>query len=85
MTVTVSKRTNLLTDAVGNGDVCNTPYAKEENNTEMVIRSNDKSIFEEVGINNETAESLSNSKLCRNKYFESDMNKVSCSISVCKE
>ena len=79
------RKTDSLTDTVNNGDVSNTPYAKEENNNEKVTPSNDKSIFEEVGINHETAESLSNSKLCHNKYFESDMDKVSCSVSVCKE
>ena len=78
------KETDQLIDTVDDGDVSNTPYTKEENNNE-VTPSNDKSIFEEVGINHETAESLSNSKLCRNKYFESDMDKVSCSVSVCKE
>ena len=79
------KEADLLTNTVGNGDVSNTPYGKEENNTKKVTPSNDKNIFQEVGINLETAESLSNSKLCRNKYFESDMDKVSCSVSVCKE
>ena len=78
------KETDLLTDTVDDGDVSNTPYTKEENNNE-VTPSNDKSIFEEVGINHETAESLSNSKLCHNKHFESDMDEVSCSVSVCKE
>ena len=62
------KETDLLTDTEDNGDVSNTPYAKEENNTEKVTPSNDKSIFKEVGINHETAESLSNSKLCRNIF-----------------
>ena len=61
------KETDLLTDTVDDGDVSNTPYTKEENNNE-VTPSNDKSIFEEVGINHETAESLSNSKLCRNIF-----------------
>ena len=79
------RETDLLTDTVNNGDVSNTPYAKEENNNEKVTPSNDKSIFEDVGIKHKRSESLSNSKLCRNKYFESDMDKVSCSISVCKE
>ena len=79
------KKIDLLTDTVENGIVSNTPYVKEESDTEKVTPSNDKSIFEEVGINHETAESLSNSKLCRNKYFESDMDKASCSVSVCKE
>ena len=55
------KETDLLTDTVDNGDVSNTSYAKEENNNEPVTPSNDKSIFEEVGINHETVESLSNS------------------------
>ena len=79
------KETDLLTDTVDDSDVSNTPYTKEENNNKKVTPSNDKSIFEEVGINHETAESLSNSKLCRSKYFESNMDKVSCSINVCKE
>ena len=52
------KETDLLTDKVENDDVSNIPYAKEKNNTEKVAPSNDKSIFEEVGINHETAESL---------------------------
>ena len=79
------KKIDLLTDTVENGDVSNTPYVKEENDIEKVTPPNDKNIFEEVGINHGTAESLSNSKLCRNKYFESDMDKVSCSVRVCKE
>ena len=70
------KKIDFLTDTVENGSVSNTPYIREENDTEKVTLSNDKSIFEEVGINHETAESLSNSKLCRNKYFESDMDKA---------
>ena len=75
------KKIDLLTDTVDNGDVSNTPYAKEENDTEKVTPSNNKGIFEEVGINHETVESLSNSKLCRNKYFENNMDKVSCGVS----
>ena len=70
------KKIDLLTDTVENGIVSNTLYVKEKSDTEKVTPSNDKSIFEEVGINHETAESLSNSKLCRNKYFESDMDKA---------
>ena len=81
------RETDLLTDTVNNSDVSNTPYAKEENNNEKVTPPN--GIFEDVGIKHKTSESLSNSKLCRIhvalKYFESDMDKVSCSISVCKE
>ena len=62
------KETDLLTDTVDDRDVSNTPYTKEENNNKKVTPSNDKSIFEEVGINHETAESLSNIKLCRNIF-----------------
>ena len=79
------KKIDLLTDTVENGNVSNTPYLKEENDIEKVTPSNDKNIFEEVGVNHGTAESLSNSKLCCNKHFESDMDKVSCSVSICKE
>ena len=55
------KETGLLTDTVDNTDISNAPYAKEKNSNEKVTPSNDKSIFEEVGINHETVESLSNS------------------------
>ena len=51
------KETDLLTDTVDDGAVSNTPYTKEENNNE-VTPSNDKSIFEEVGINHYRRESF---------------------------
>ena len=79
------KETGLLTDTVDNGDVSNKSFAKEENNNEKVTPSNDKRIFEGVGINHKTAENFSYSKLCHNKHFESDIDTVSCCVSVCKE
>ena len=76
---------DLLTDTVEIGGVSNTPYVKEENHTEKETPSNDKNMFEEVCVDHETAEGLSNSEPCRNKYFESDMDKASCSVMVCKK